>query len=284
MSRTWFELIKQKRHCIHLNPMNYLGIITLACFFLCITTVQAQSNRDLLREGMDVLDDGSDKRDYDQILEARSLLEPLTDDDSLAVWAHYYAAAASSAMANMIREGVKEAGNRVRLDHINNSIEHLEAAVAIDPTFADAWMLLSSSYVHKISVRPLRAVGLSRKYRRARDLAFELEPHNPRIKLMKGIINYNLPGFVGGDKALAEAEFDEALKIFEEENITHPFQPSWGHDEVHARLGVVYMDRGDLEEARDAFERALEINPQYGWVTEELLISLEELEAKASSN
>lgn len=265
--------------------MKHLGYIALCNLLLFIsTTTQAQSNRELLKEWMDTLDDGSDKRDYNQILKARVFLEQLTNDDSLAIWAHYYAGAASSALANMVREGVEPAGKRVQLDHVNNSIQHLESAVEIDPTSADAWMLLASSYVHKISVRPLQAIGLSRKYRRARDLATELEPNNPRVKLMKGIINYNLPGFVGGDKELAEGEFNEALKIFEKEDITHPFQPSWGHDEVHARLGVVYLDRGDLEKARKAFEHALEINPQYGWVKDVLLISLEDIESAASDS
>jgi tetratricopeptide (TPR) repeat protein len=39
------------------------------------------------------------------------------------------------------------------------------------------------------------------------------------------------------------------------------------------------MDRGNLEEARAAFERALEINPEFGWVKHTLLPSLEEMEA-----
>ena len=262
----------------------YLGTIVLAGLFLSNGSAQGQSSREVLIRGMAVLTDGASKRDYNQILEGREIMEQVPEDDSLAIWAHYYAAAASSDLANMIREEGSPGGKKEIAAHLNNAIKHLETAVKIDPTFADGWMLLSSAYVHKINVRPFKALRLSRKYRRARSKAVELEPMNPRVKLMKGIIDYELPAFVGGDKKLAEKEMNEALLIFSEEVIDHPFRPSWGHDQVYARLGIIYMDRGDLEDARAAFSRSLELNPDYGWVKQELIPSLEKLESEASND
>ena len=56
--------------------------------------------------------------------------------------------------------------------------------------------------------------------------------------------------------------------------------PSWGHAHAHMRLGIAYMDQRELEKARSSFEKALEINPDFGWVKDELIPSLEELESE----
>lgn len=264
--------------------MPYLGTVVLVSLFLFSIATQAQSTEEKLLKGMALLDSGSNSRDFDQVLEARGILEQITEDDNLAIWAHYYAGAASGSLANMITEGREPGRKRELVNHINSAIEHMETVIELDPTLADGWNLLSSAYMHKISVRPLRAIGLSRKYRRSRAKALELEPQNPRVILMGGILDYALPGILGGNQDRAEGAFEEAARLFAEEVIDDPFSPSWGHDEVYARLGIVYMDRGDLSDARNAFERALEINPEFGWVSQDLIPSLEELEAAASNN
>ncbi len=255
-------------------------IVFLCNILLYSARSHAQSSSQTLLEGMALLDDGSNKRDYDQILEARALFEKVTKVDSLSIWAHYYAATASSAVANMIDEGLIENGRRDLADHINTGIKHLEAAVKIDPSFADGWVLLATSYAHKISVRPFKIIGLRRKYNRSISLALELEPNNPRVILLQGIMDYFLPGIAGGNKERAEERINQAIAIFEEENITHPYRPKWGHDTAYARLGVIYMDRGDLVKARKALLRSLELNPEFGWVLQELLPNLEELESQ----
>ncbi len=261
----------------------YWGGALVSLLFINVTA-RAQSNEELLLKGMAMLDDGGNKQSFHQVLEARGILEQIPDNDSLVIWAHYYIGAASSSMANMIAEDIAEGGRGDIADHVNNAIANLEAAVEIDPTFADGWVLLSTAYAHKISVRPLKVIGLSRKFNRAMDTAFELEPNNPRVILLGGIMDYFLPGIAGGDKERAEQRLNKAALLLAEEKITHPYRPSWGHDQAHARLGIVYMDRGDFEDARKAFERALEINPEYGWVTNTLIPSLEKLESEASDN
>ena len=218
----------------------------------------------------------------DRILEGRELLMSIPAEDSLAFWRNYYAGAASSDLANLLRERGESGQNRKILDYINHAIDQLEATVEQDPTFADGWALLSTAYVHKIDRKPFRGIVLGRKYNKAMNKAFELAPQNPRVRLLKAIMDYNLPGIVGGDKKRAEDGLNEAILMYANEAIDDPFLPSWGHDQAHARLGIIYMDRGDLEDARKSFERALELNPEFGWVSEVLIPSLEELESAAS--
>jgi Tfp pilus assembly protein PilF len=47
--------------------------------------------------------------------------------------------------------------------------------------------------------------------------------------------------------------------------------PDWGKAEVHAWIGLAHLDRDETILARKAFERALQIDPDYGWVRYVLL-------------
>ncbi|MCY4170255.1 MAG: tetratricopeptide repeat protein [Bacteroidetes bacterium] len=262
-----------------LRPVILIGILFI---FSANVSVYAQSNREKLIQAMAQLDDASNKRIYDQVLSARDIFqEIISEDDSLAVWAHYYAGAASSSMANLIYEKTVDLGRRELASQINMGIKHLEAAVEINPTFADAWVLLATSYAHKMIVRPLKFIGLRRNYYHALEKALDLEPNNPRVVILKAIMDYTLPAIAGGDKNRAEEEFKRALTILSEETISHPYLPKWGLDIAHARLGLIYMERGDLLSARESFEQAILANPDYAWVREDLIPSLEKLESES---
>lgn len=260
--------------------MRFTPIITLLTLLLLSLPAQAQTTLELFLQGKELLDDGTNRRDIDQLLDARAIFEQILENDSLPTLAHYYAASVSSDIANTLTDRKESGGRREIRAHINYAIDHLETAVEMDETFAEGWVLLSTSYAHKISVNPLNAVSLRRKYNRAMSRAIELEPDNPRIVLLKGIMDYNIPGILGGDKERAIAGLNRAASIFLEEIVENPVMPSWGHDHAHARLGIAYMDQGELEMARSSFERALEINPDFGWVIDDLIPSLEEMESK----
>ena len=258
-------------------------VVFVALVAWCVP-VQAQSTRQLLLEGKEMLADGANHDDQDKLLKARALFEQAVTDDSLAIFAHYYAASAASELANILHELDDSDRNREILEYVNYAIDHLETATDRDEAFAEGWLMLSAAYGQKMTVRPLQAVSLGRKFNRAMSRARELAPDNPRVVLLRAITAYNLPRIVGGNKERALEGLYRAARLFEEEVVEDPVLPSWGHEDTYARLGIVFMDRGDPEEARTAFERALEINPEFGWVKHTLLPSLEEMEAASVAN
>ncbi len=257
---------------------NSIAIIVFAALVAWCVPVQAQSSRQLLLEGKEMLADGANHDDQDKLLKVRALFEQALHDDSLAIFAHYYAASAASELANILYEMDGSDHNRQILEYVNYAIDHLEAATDRDESFAEGWLMLSAAYGQKMQARPLRAVTLARKFNRAMSRAQELAPDNPRVVLLKAITDYNLPRIVGGNKDRALEDMYRAARLFQEEVVEDPVLPSWGHEDTYARIGIVYMDRGNLEEARTAFERALEINPDFGWVKHTLLPALEEME------
>lgn len=263
---------------------NSITIIVFAALVAWCVPVQAQSARQILIDGKQVLTDGANHDDQEILLEARALFEQVVHDDSLAIFAHYYAASAASELANILYEMDDSDHNRQILEYVNYAIDHLEAATDQDESFAEGWLMLSAVYGQKMTVRPFQAVSLARKFNRAMSRAQELAPDSPRVVLLRAITDYNLPRIVGGNKDRALEGLYRAARLFEEEVVEDPVLPSWGHEDAYARLGIVFMDRDNLEEARTAFERALEINPEFGWVKHTLLPSLEEMETASAEN
>ncbi len=112
-------------------------IVVFAALVAFSAPVQAQSVRQLLLEGKEMLADGANHDDQDKLLEARALFEQATIDDSLAIFAHYYAASAASELANILAELDDSNHNRKILEYVNYAIDHLEAATDRDEVFAE---------------------------------------------------------------------------------------------------------------------------------------------------
>ena len=87
--------------------------------------------------------------------------------------------------------------------------------------------------------------------------------------------DYYTPAMFGGDKQRAISKMEHALELFAKEEISDALQPSWGYDEAYAQLGIMRQEAGDIEGAREAFVKALEVNPNNGWVKFQLLPGLD---------
>ncbi len=225
-------------------------------------TAQVRGADDLILEGKEQLQTGLDSNDLDVIRRARALFERATADPNRSSLTHYYVALADYRLANLLYG----TDRRQTLSYLNDSVEHLKEAIRINDRFAEAHALLSGSYGQKIGLSPLESIILGPKSGKAIERATELEPDNPRVVLLKAISDYHTPKMFGGDREQAMAGFQRAAELFDEELIDDPLQPDWGHDEVYAWIGMAHNDAGAYELAREAYEKALAINPDFGWV------------------
>ena len=118
-------------------------------------------------------------------------------------------------------------------------------------------------------------MALGPETKRVLEKSKRLDGNNPRVVLIDGMNDYYTPAVFGGDKQRAISKMEHALELFAKEEIHDSLQPSWGYDEACAHLGIMRQETGDLEGAREAFVKALEINPNNGWVKSQLLPGLD---------
>lgn len=150
----------------------------------------------------------------------------------------------------------------------------LEQATAKSPT-ADALALRSSvmGLMIGLSGNPLSGMTLGPKSGGLLDRAKELEPKNPRVWLISGMSAMFTPKMFGGGTDKAEQELRKAIALFEADAPAAP-APSWGRADAFIWLGQALQKNGKLDDARAAYQKALELQPGNQWVQRVLLPSL----------
>ena len=226
----------------------------------------------LLRTGKTVLNGGVSRGSIDSLRQARALFKQAVGGPAHRALAHYYAALADYRLANQLPDDAED-----RREHVlTDAIDHLEAATEQAPTMADAWALLAGCYGQMIGLHPMRGVYLGPKSSNAMEKARTLAPTNPRVWIISGTQEYFTPRLFGGDKEQALRAFEKAVRLAEQETSDDPLAPSWGHAEAYAWIGIAHMNAERYPEARAAFQNALDVNPDYGWVNAVLLPKLNE--------
>lgn len=147
----------------------------------------------------------------------------------------------------------------------------LEKSIEIEP-MAESHALLASSLGMRID-GPMSAMRLGMRSGTELGKATALGPDNPRVRLLEGISAFHSPAMFGGGHDVALEHFLAAIALFADDAPEPPL-PAWGHAEAHAWLGRTYEALARVDEARDAYERALELEPGYAWVREVLLPGL----------
>jgi tetratricopeptide (TPR) repeat protein len=158
---------------------------------------------------------------------------------------------------------------------LDEADELLEQANKKTPT-AEALALHSSvlGQLIGLSGNPLSGMTLGPKASGYLDRAKEIEPRNPRVWLISGMSAMFTPKMFGGGSDKAEKDFKKAVDLFASDHPTPP-APSWGRADVYIWLGQALQKEEKKEEARAAYEKALELQPGNQWVTRVLLPSLD---------
>ncbi len=144
--------------------------------------------------------------------------------------------------------GKVKAGSENRED-TENAIKVLEAAVAIDPFFAEAYAQLARAYntlAFKFSSDPQRKL-LHENADVAIEKALALKPDLAEGHFARGLVLWtNTKRF----------PHEQAIQAYKRSLELDPVS-----DETHHQLSMVYAHVGLLEEAQQCVKRALEINP-----------------------
>ena len=245
-------------------------LLSLAFIFSITYPTLAQPADSLIVSGRQMLQAGENANDLDAMYAARATFERALADTGLVAWGHYYIALADYRIAGLLEGESKDPS-----EHLNAAVEHLKKATEIDPQSAEAHALLSSVYGWQIGLSPMKTMILGPKVGKASRKAKQLAPDNPRVVLSAAISDFNTPEMFGGSKEKGLQGFQRAAELFAQEEPNDPVQPVWGHREAYAWLGIAYQNQGELESARAAFEKALAIDPDFGWVKYWLLPELE---------
>lgn len=199
----------------------------------------------------------ADTRGLEEVV---GLIERLEVPTTLVPMKEYYAAYASWKLAQLYAdETVRSAGESGMRGQAGkaaqNCVRHIDSALKRDPRMSEAHAI---NAICSALAPGLALTGCARS--KALRTALELEPDNPRIRLIEMLCSSE-------KDSASSAEQIEKLRAlvtaFESAPPSKPGKPDWGQAEALVLLGQSYLQRGDPLAARDAIERALVIAPDY---------------------
>ena len=209
--------------------------------------------------------------DLDRLTNAAALLDralTVTPNDRLLL---YYRSLALYRLAAQYMGRNRNDDAKKALEEADMLLEQIETKAPA----GDALALRSAVIGQQIGLsgNPLSGMTLGPKASDLIDRAMELEPGNPRVWLVRGMSAMFTPKIFGGGTDKAERDLRRAAELFAAERVMPP-APSWGHADSYIWLGQALQKDGRNDEARVAYEKALEISPANAWVKQSLLPSL----------
>ena len=134
-----------------------------------------------------------------------------------------------------------------------------QAAIALQPKNAEYYRVLGTLCGQAIpAVNMLSALTYGKRAKEAINKAMELDPKSARVHQAEGVGNYYLPQQLGGGPELAIKDFNKAIEL-------DPKSP-----DSYLWLGLALRKTDRNAEARQAVQKAIDLDPQRIWLKEQL--------------
>ena len=134
-----------------------------------------------------------------------------------------------------------------------------QAAIALQPKNAEYYRVLGTLCGQAIpAVNMLSALTYGKRAKEAINKAMELDPKSARVRQAEGVGNYYLPQQLGGGPELAIKDFNKAIEL-------DPKSP-----DSYLWLGLALRKTHRNAEARQALQKAIDLDPQRIWLKEQL--------------
>ena len=212
--------------------------------------------------------------DLDALVQARALAERALTRFAGDPWLLHYRGYALYSEATLRQGRYNEKNVTSYLEQAEESLEQSLAKKKLPESYA----LLSSVIGQQIGSNPLKGMMLGPKSNSAMEDAIQADPRNPRVWLLNGIGAIFKPAMFGGGHERAEQYLRKSIQLFETDKPEAP-APAWGREEAWIWLGQLFEEQKKWDDAKQAYQKALEIEPNNAWVKATLLPELDKRKA-----
>lgn len=250
--------------------------LLLIFFFASALLGQDASINSLLSEGKYTIEHGYNQFDKAQLLKAHSIFERLLSAQPDNMSALYYL---TYSEYRIISYGLNKPDKSLYENFVDKAVDNAKKLIESSQYKSEGSTLLAALYMMKIVNNQIEAVVLTPRLHGLLDDAQEVDSSNPRSYLIRGIMKFNTPEFFGGSKEDAINNFKHAISLYKKTSNNDSLKINWGYTEAYTWLGIALRDTKRITEAKDSFNKALEIAPDNGWVKYTLLPELDKAEA-----
>ncbi len=135
-------------------------------------------------------------------------------------------------------------------------------------SLSNVYAYKAALYGYEIGLAPYKAPFYGPKSKSYAQKAVDSNNTNPLAYTQLANIQFYMPAAFGGDKEQAIKYYLIAKAFLETEQKT---KGNWNYLSLLATLGQAYEKVGNLLEAKSVYRKALEIEPEFDWIKNELL-------------
>lgn len=154
-------------------------------------------------------------------------------------------------------------------DYYDDTVDNLEAIIKANKSWGEPKALLSAVYGLKMAYSPMMGMFLGSKSGNLIEKAKEQSPQSPLVIKLYANSKFFTPEMFGGDLDEAISSYNKCLQLYEAQ--PNQLVYNWLYLDALAFAGQAYLKKGEKEKARQLFEKALEIEPEFMWVKHGLL-------------
>jgi tetratricopeptide (TPR) repeat protein len=154
--------------------------------------------------------------------------------------------------------------------YIDKTIEQLDILMKKYPNSSDLYSISAAIMSVQMAFSPAKGMTLGSQSGKHISKALELDSSSALAWRQDASSKYFTPKMWGGDINQAIQEFEKAIQLFEAQNQTK----DWVYLDAMAWLGIAYSKTGQKDKAKEIFEKALQIEPNFTWVKNSLLPSV----------
>ena len=197
-----------------------------------------------------------DRQDRTALQKMIGDLQTAADKSTNNAEAQYKVALANSYLGEISLE-LKDKGGAERAAEAG--VRAAERAIALQPKNAEYYRVVGTLYGQALpAVNPLSMLTYGKRAKEAIDKAMALDSKSARVFQAQGVGNYYLPQGFGGGYDIAIKDFNQAIAL----------DPKSADSYLWLALSLRKLHRNG--EARQALQKAIDLDPQRIWLKEQL--------------
>lgn len=151
--------------------------------------------------------------------------------------------------------------------YVDSAVKNLESIK--DEHAGEAMAMLAAVYGLQMAYDPSKGMFLGPRSSSLLSEARKTEPGSPLVWKLYGNSMLHTPDAYGGDVIEAISAYEKAISLYDAapEKTKH----NWMYVDAMAFLGQAYMKNNEPSKAITIYEKALRVEPSYGWIQYSLL-------------
>lgn len=153
--------------------------------------------------------------------------------------------------------------------YVDKTEKNLETLIEKNKTWGEPRALLSALYGLKMGYSPWKGMYLGAKSSSLMDKARKDTPNSPLVWKLYANSKFFTPETWGGDLKEAIKAYEKSIQLYESDPERKKF--NWFYLDTFAFLGQAYQKEDNQSKAVNVYKKALEVEPEFGWVKYNLL-------------